>query len=371
MERSARCASCSSVRPALVRSSRRLSAREESASSSSIGRLWADVASEARDFARVHDSEISAKPCRDPPSPHPSPAATRAATRSKASHRRRRTPRIGARADGVGTTSTAQSRQLAMACGHGRWARRTRHVRSSLHESAVQRPNERRPRTRRTHGGCVNMVETRPFSGPTPGTPMFDRLLLALDDSPAGEVATLFAAALARRTGATVHVLHVNEQLVGGNGVTLRSRQESTDLVSGAVRQLADAGVRAGGSVSRLLVPGRPAEDRDDCPRAISRRHRARLHAEPPAGPAVLGSGPGAHDAADRAAGADRALTAQGDLAGGGGRLDGRSRSRPRFPAQVATGKHAGNPQKPGRSALSAPHHDGAPSVGWSCTATS
>jgi nucleotide-binding universal stress UspA family protein len=79
---------------------------------------------------------------------------------------------------------------------------------------------------------------------------MFDRLLLALDDSPAGEVATLFAAALARRSGATVHVLHINEQLVGGNGVTLRTHQESTDLVSGAVRQLADAGVRAGGSVS-------------------------------------------------------------------------------------------------------------------------
>ena len=80
---------------------------------------------------------------------------------------------------------------------------------------------------------------------------MFDRLLLALDDSPAGEVATLFAAALARRTGATVHVLHVNERLVGGNGVTLRTRQESTDLVSAAVRQLAEAGVRAGGSVRR------------------------------------------------------------------------------------------------------------------------
>jgi nucleotide-binding universal stress UspA family protein len=79
---------------------------------------------------------------------------------------------------------------------------------------------------------------------------MFDRLLLALDDSPAGEVATLFATALARRSGAAVHVLHVNEQLVGGNGVTLRSHQESIDLVSGAVRQLADAGVRAGGSVA-------------------------------------------------------------------------------------------------------------------------
>jgi nucleotide-binding universal stress UspA family protein len=78
---------------------------------------------------------------------------------------------------------------------------------------------------------------------------MFDRLLLALDDSAAGEVATLFSAALARHSGATVHVLHVNERLVGGNGVTLRSRQESTELVSAAVRQLAEAGVGAGGSV--------------------------------------------------------------------------------------------------------------------------
>ena len=52
--------------------------------------------------------------------------------------------------------------------------------------------------------------------------------------------------ALARRSGATVHVLHVNERLVGGNGLTLRSKQEATDLVTAAVRQLADAGVRAG-----------------------------------------------------------------------------------------------------------------------------
>jgi len=87
---------------------------------------------------------------------------------------------------------------------------------------------------------------------------MFDRLLLALDDSPAGEVATLFAAALARRTGATVHVLHVNEHLVGGNGVTLRTRQESTDLVSAAVRQVAAAGVRAGGSVCVSSYRGVP-----------------------------------------------------------------------------------------------------------------
>jgi len=78
---------------------------------------------------------------------------------------------------------------------------------------------------------------------------MFDRLLLALDDSPAGDVATVFAGALARRTGATVHVLHVNERLVGGNGVTLRTRAEASGLVTAAVHRLAQAGVRAGGSV--------------------------------------------------------------------------------------------------------------------------
>jgi len=87
---------------------------------------------------------------------------------------------------------------------------------------------------------------------------MFDRILFALDDSPAGEVATVFAGALARRTGATVHVLHVNERLVGGNGVTLRSRAEAIDLVSGAVRQLAEAGVRAGGSVCVTSYRGVP-----------------------------------------------------------------------------------------------------------------
>ena len=57
-----------------------------------------------------------------------------------------------------------------------------------------------------------------------------------------------------------MHVLHVNERLVGGHGVTLHTRQEATDLVTEAVRQLADAGVRAGGSVcvsSYRGVPGR------------------------------------------------------------------------------------------------------------------
>ncbi len=78
---------------------------------------------------------------------------------------------------------------------------------------------------------------------------MFDRILLALDDSPAGATATVFAGALARRTGASVHVVHVNERLVGGFGVTLRTRLEATELVTGAVHELVDAGVRAGGSI--------------------------------------------------------------------------------------------------------------------------
>jgi nucleotide-binding universal stress UspA family protein len=78
---------------------------------------------------------------------------------------------------------------------------------------------------------------------------MFDRILLALDDSPAGEVATVFATAVARRAGASVHVLHVNERIPAGRGITALTRSEATDLVARAVQQMADAGVRAGGSV--------------------------------------------------------------------------------------------------------------------------
>ena len=144
---------------------------------------------------------------------------------------------------------------------------------------------------------------------------MFDRILLALDDSPAGEVATVFATALARRTGATVHVLHVNERLVGGGGLTLRSRQEATDLVSLAVRQLAEAGVRAGGSVSVSSYRAVPArivaaayERSADAIVLGSNRNRrlARLFST---------QRPGAYDQAHVAACADRPLPAPGHLA--------------------------------------------------------
>jgi nucleotide-binding universal stress UspA family protein len=84
--------------------------------------------------------------------------------------------------------------------------------------------------------------------------------LLALDDSPAGEIALLFAGALARRTSASVHVLHVNERIVAGNGTTLRTRAEASELVTNAVRQLAAVDVRADGSAcvaSYREVPAR------------------------------------------------------------------------------------------------------------------
>jgi nucleotide-binding universal stress UspA family protein len=110
---------------------------------------------------------------------------------------------------------------------------------------------------------------------------MFDRILLALEDSPAGEMAALFAGALARRTGASVHVLHINQRVVGGNGVTLRTRAEATELVTQAVQDLADSGLRASGSVrvsSYRGVPGQiVAVARDRSADAIvlgSNRHR-------------------------------------------------------------------------------------------------
>jgi nucleotide-binding universal stress UspA family protein len=105
---------------------------------------------------------------------------------------------------------------------------------------------------------------------------MFDHILLALEDSPSGEMAALFAGALARRTGASVHVLHVNDRLLGGKAV-----DEAKHLVTRAVHELADSGVRASGSVRASTYRGVPglivAEARRRSADAIvlgSNRHR-------------------------------------------------------------------------------------------------
>ncbi|HUC03818.1 MAG TPA: universal stress protein [Acidimicrobiales bacterium] len=77
---------------------------------------------------------------------------------------------------------------------------------------------------------------------------MFDRLLLAIDDSLGSEMATAFASAFAQRSGASVHVLHVNEYLVAGRGVTLHSNEEVRALLRSALTQLESADVVASGS---------------------------------------------------------------------------------------------------------------------------
>ncbi len=84
---------------------------------------------------------------------------------------------------------------------------------------------------------------------------MFERLLLAIDDSPASEVAISFATALAQQGDSTVHVLHVNEYIVGGRNVTLKTKAEATELIGGAVLSLRTAGVRA--SASALIASHR------------------------------------------------------------------------------------------------------------------
>jgi nucleotide-binding universal stress UspA family protein len=77
---------------------------------------------------------------------------------------------------------------------------------------------------------------------------MFGRILLAIDDEASGEVAVSFVAALAKTFSSTVHVMHVNEYLVGGRGFTVETERETEQRVSEAVSALRAAGIRAEGS---------------------------------------------------------------------------------------------------------------------------
>ena len=76
---------------------------------------------------------------------------------------------------------------------------------------------------------------------------MFECLVLAIDESPAGEVGLSFATALARAHRSTVHVVHANVLLIGGRGATAETREQSTRIVGDAVGQLNEAGVDASG----------------------------------------------------------------------------------------------------------------------------
>jgi nucleotide-binding universal stress UspA family protein len=78
---------------------------------------------------------------------------------------------------------------------------------------------------------------------------MFERLLLAIDDTPGSELAIVFGAAFAQRFSSSVHVLHVNEYQVGGRGLTLHTDDEARALLGNAVHELRAAGLTATGSI--------------------------------------------------------------------------------------------------------------------------
>jgi len=78
---------------------------------------------------------------------------------------------------------------------------------------------------------------------------MFNRILLAIDDSKSSEVAISFATALATQHSAVVRVVHVNEYLVGGRGFTVETRGEAISHLEGAVSVLRAAGIPTEGSL--------------------------------------------------------------------------------------------------------------------------
>jgi nucleotide-binding universal stress UspA family protein len=80
---------------------------------------------------------------------------------------------------------------------------------------------------------------------------MFTRILMAIDGSESGEVAVSFVTPLARESKAKVHVVYVNEVLVGGRGMTVSTHQEARNIVDSAVAALWMAGVDADGEVRR------------------------------------------------------------------------------------------------------------------------
>jgi nucleotide-binding universal stress UspA family protein len=97
------------------------------------------------------------------------------------------------------------------------------------------------------------MVETigvPPVSGWRKDKEMFDRILLAIDDSPSAPAAVSFAIAMASSSHAMVHVVHVNEFVVGGRGQTVETRNEADQVVTQAVAELKAAGMEATGVVS-------------------------------------------------------------------------------------------------------------------------
>jgi len=80
---------------------------------------------------------------------------------------------------------------------------------------------------------------------------MFTRILLAIDGTESGEVSVDFVIPVARKCDAKVHVVYVNEVMVGGRGMTVSTHHEAHNIVDSAVAALWIAGVDADGEVRR------------------------------------------------------------------------------------------------------------------------
>jgi nucleotide-binding universal stress UspA family protein len=110
---------------------------------------------------------------------------------------------------------------------------------------------------------------------------MFTRILLAIDDSASSEAAISFGAAMARQSSASVRVVHVNELLVGGRGLTVETQAQATLDLEKAVAFLRGAGLPADGALyvsSCFGVADRIADAAHDWSADVivlgSRRHR-------------------------------------------------------------------------------------------------
>jgi nucleotide-binding universal stress UspA family protein len=80
---------------------------------------------------------------------------------------------------------------------------------------------------------------------------MFERLLVAIDDSEQTEVTLSFAGSVAGQHGSSVRLCFVNAFQAGSRGVPLLSDDEATELVIAAIRELRTQGVSASGCVHR------------------------------------------------------------------------------------------------------------------------
>ncbi|MFF5408609.1 universal stress protein [Streptomyces misionensis] len=84
---------------------------------------------------------------------------------------------------------------------------------------------------------------------------MFERILVAVDPTPARQTVLRMAGELARLTDAEVHVLHIVTTTVAGDAVlTVESDEAGRDVLNEALSQLLGMGVKADGQILHTLT---------------------------------------------------------------------------------------------------------------------